>query len=420
MSKDESPNTSADKDARPIEVDFPLQKVSQESVREKNIRHGHISTLHIWWSRKPLAASRASILAALLPDNPIKRHEYLKLIERLAPWEDAKANSRALLLQQARALIREAFGGRAPRVLDPFAGGGSIPLEAMRLGCETYALDYNPIAVLLNRCVLEYPARFGAPDSVSSVPLPPSDAPSQATLLVDVPAPSPLLLAVQAWGDWVLHEARKRLERFYPPDPDGSIPVGYYWMRTVPCQNPSCGAEIPLTANLWLAKKDQKEVALKIVPERAQRRVAFQIVGQEGEPIDFDPERGTVARAHVECPLCGGVIDDKTTRRLFQEGKAGQRMVAVVLHHPNHRGKRYRLAAEADGGPHPPAQAEPHGVRGRPAEGWGMGPGRGAPAAAAERPGFRGLCAKSGAWSRCPMSRCRRWKRSVFESSATV
>jgi putative DNA methylase len=364
-----------------IETAFPLQKVSAESVREKNIRHGHISTLHIWWSRKPLAASRASILAALLPDDPATRHEHLKLIEQLAPWEAVANGGSPSLLQRARALIRAAFGGRAPRVLDPFAGGGSIPLEAMRLGCETYALDYNPVAVLLNRCILEYPTRFGAPDSVPSVPLPPRDDSTPSPLLEDAPTRSPLLLAVQAWGDWVLRQAQKGgahgsapLQDFYPPDPDGSIPVGYYWMRTIPCQNPTCGAEIPLTANWWLAKKDKRQIALKIVPDHAHKRVEFEIVGQNGEPIPFDPERGTVARANVECPLCGSVIDDKTTRRLFQEGKAGQRMVAVVLHHPQQRGKRYRLATERDMEAYRAAERELLRVCARLREEWGMEP----------------------------------------------
>jgi putative DNA methylase len=372
-----------------IETAFPLQKVSAESVREKNIRHGHISTLHIYWARRPLAASRASILAALLPDDPATRHEHLKLIEQLAPWEAVSNSGSTSPLQRARALIREAFGGRAPRVLDPFAGGGSIPLEAMRLGCETYALDYNPVAVLLNRCVLEYPTRFGAPDSAPSVPLPPRDDSTPSPLLEDAPTCSPLLLAVQAWGDWVLQEARQRLQRFYPPDPDGSIPVGYIWARTVPCQNPTCGAEIPLMRQTWLAKKDNKKVALKIVPDHAHKRVEFEIVGQNGEPIPFDPERGTVARANVECPLCGSVIDDQTTRRLFQEGKAGQRMVAVVLHHPQQRGKRYRLATERDMEAHRVAEQELWRVCARLREEWGMEPVPDEPLPPLETLGFR-------------------------------
>ena len=165
---------------RLIEVDFPIRKVSEESVREKNIRHGHISTLHIWWARRPLAASRATALAALLPDDPARREELLALVRDISPWEVVSGvGSQAIhrrrnamngattnsltnpLIERARELIREAYGGRAPRVLDCFAGGGAIPLEALRLGCETYALDYNPVAVLINKAVLEYPQKFG-------------------------------------------------------------------------------------------------------------------------------------------------------------------------------------------------------------------------------------------------------------------
>ncbi|MDW8224372.1 MAG: DUF1156 domain-containing protein, partial [Gemmatales bacterium] len=223
----------------------------------------------IWWARRPLAASRATALAALLPDDPARREKLVDLVSQIAPWEvvSGKIVGGDYLLEEARAAIRDAFGGRAPRVLDPFAGGGAIPLEAMRLGCETYALDYNPVAVLLNKAVLEFPKKFG-------------------TKLLD---------AVRQWGNWVLDEARRELEGFYPRDPDGSIPVGYYWMRTIPCQNPACGAEIPLTANWWLAKKDKKKVALRLVPNRAAKSVDVEIVGQKGEPIDFDPEEGTVA-----------------------------------------------------------------------------------------------------------------------------
>jgi putative DNA methylase len=335
-----------------IEVDFPLRKVSEESVREKNIRHGHISTLHIWWARRPLAASRATALAALLPDEPGQREELLALVRDIAPWE-VVSNGNAPQIEKARERIREAFGGRAPRVLDPFAGGGAIPLEALRLGCETYALDYNPVAVLLNKAVLEYPQKFGQPDSVSNVPLPlRSEEHSQSNLeLLEVSAErgdNPLLQAVSAWGKWILEEARKELEQFYPKDADGSIPVGYIWARTLPCQNPACGAEIPLMRQTWLAKKDKKKIALRLIPNQHARRIDAQIVGADGCPIDFDPEEGTVSRAHVRCPLCGGTIDDKTTRRLFREGKSSQRLMAVVLHHQKRTGKTYRLPTERD------------------------------------------------------------------------
>jgi len=338
MNKDTNP--------RLIEADFPLRKVSEESVREKNIRHGHISTLHIWWARRPLAASRTTALAALLPDDPSRREAFLRLVRDLAPWEAVQKNNPDL--EKARALIREAFGGRAPRVLDPFAGGGSIPLEALRLGCETYALDYNPVAVLINKAVLEFPQKFARPDQVKTVPLPPRLEKHLLSKAAGERADNPLLRAVSAWGKWVLEEARKELERFYPKDPNGSIPVGYIWARTLPCKNPACGVEIPLMRQTWLAKKDRKTIALRLIPNREERRVEAEIVGANGEPIDFDPEEGTVSRAHVRCPLCGGTIDDNTTRQLFREGKSGQRMMVVVLHHPNRTGKTYRLPTERD------------------------------------------------------------------------
>jgi adenine-specific DNA methylase len=365
-------------DARLIEVDFPLRKISEESVREKNIRHGHISTLHIWWARKPLAVSRATALAALLPEEPAQREELLALVRDIAPWE-VVANGNAPQIEKARERIREAFSGRAPRVLDCFAGGGAIPLEALRLGCETYALDYNPVAVLLNKAVLEFPQKFGQPGSVSNVPLPPrsKEHPQSNLELLEVSAEraeSPLLQAVSAWGKWILKEARKELEQFYPKDPDGSLPVGYYWMRTVPCQNPACGVEIPLTANWWLVKKDMRKIALKLISNRHARRIDAQIVGTDGRPLDFDPEEGTVSRAHVRCPVCDGTIDDKTTRKLFREGKSGQRMMAVVLHHPNRPGKTYRLPTESDLQAYRAAEAALEEKRARLREEWGIDP----------------------------------------------
>jgi putative DNA methylase len=363
---------------RLIEADFPLRTVSEESVREKNIRHGHISTLHIWWARRPLAASRATALAALLPDDPRRREGLFTLLREISPWE-AVANGNAPQIEKARRLLREAFGGRAPRVLDCFAGGGAIPLEALRLGCETYALDYNPVAVLINKAVLEFPQKFGRPNQVKAVPLPPASQNHSQTdgRLLDVevePVENPLLQAVSAWGKWILEEARKELEQFYPKDADGSIPVGYIWARTLPCQNPACGTEIPLMRQTWLAKKDKRKVALKLIPNQHARRVGVEIVGQDGRPMDFDPEEGTVSRAHVRCPLCGGTIDDKTTRKLFREGKSGQRLMAVVLHHPKRTGKTYRLPSKRDLEAYHAAETALEQKRARLREEWGIDP----------------------------------------------
>jgi putative DNA methylase len=325
-------------DKRLIEVDFPLKEVSEESVKEKNIRHGHISTLHIWWARRPLAASRATTYAALIPapNNDEELREKLKFVAELSKWENSLNQQ---LIGKARKEILDFFDGRAPRVLDCFAGGGSIPLEALRLGCETYALEYNPVAVLILKAALEYPQKY----SNLKVRI---EKAEQKTLSGEVEAKEvpKLLYDVQKWGNWVLEEARKEIGRFYPQDPDGSIPVGYIWARTVKCQNPSCGAEIPLVRQTWLAKKENKKIAYKIIPRG--NKVKFEI--REGKEIDFDPSRGTVAKAKVLCPCCNSGLSDKEVRKQFQEGKAGQRMIAVVLHNPKKHGKTYRLAKEKD------------------------------------------------------------------------
>ena len=163
------------------------------------------------------------------------------------------------------------------------------------------------------------------------------------------PTSNPLLAAVKYWGNWVLEEARKELAEFYPPDPDGAIPVGYIWARTIPCQNPACGAEIPLMRSFWLAKKDKKRVALYPMVERGERpAVRFHIVGDGYElwPEGFSPEEGTISNAVATCPLCKSVVDNETTHRLFWEGIAGQRLVATA--YSGSSGKNYRIATAND------------------------------------------------------------------------
>ncbi|MEM3480933.1 MAG: DUF1156 domain-containing protein [Candidatus Korarchaeum sp.] len=318
-----------------IDVSFPINEVSKESVRERNIRHGHISTLHIWWARKPLAASRATSYAALIPapESEEELREKGKFIAELSRWENSLNEK---ILKRAREDILRTNGGKPPKVLDPFAGGGSIPLECLRLGCEVHAGGYNPVAVLILKCTLEYPQRYAKPDEAG-----------QLTLTGGSAAVPKLLRDVERWGKWVLEEARKEIGRFYPRDPDGSIPVGYIWARTIPCQNPSCGAEIPLMRKFWLAKKTKRKIALK--PYVKDGRVEFEVVGQGSEfPKDFDPSKGTVKGARVRCLVCGSTIDEKTVRKLFQQGKAGQRMVVAVLRSPKFKGKFYRITNERD------------------------------------------------------------------------
>jgi len=349
-------------DKRFIEESFPVKEVSVESVREKNIRHGHISTLHIWWARRPLASSRATNYAALIPA-PKNIEEWQRerdFIIELCKWENSNNEQ---LLERARRKILEANGGVPPKVLDPFGGGGSIPLEALRLGCETYSNDLNPVAVLIQKCTLEYPQKYGKPISKRQylAERPKLKSPFEGGFrgmsldFDDTEMVNPLVEDVKYWGNWVLQEAKKEIGKFYPQEPDGSIPVGYIWARTVPCQNLACGAEIPLMRQYWLAKKNNKKVALyPFVDHSAEANgrspLQFKIIGDGYEkwPAGFVPENGSVSRAVATCPVCGSMVEAKSTRKLFQDGKSGQRMIAVVTHKPGTSGKKYRIATERD------------------------------------------------------------------------
>ena len=353
-------------DKRFIEESFPIKEVSEHSAREKNIRHGHISTLHIWWARRPLASSRATNYAALIPA-PKDIEEWEKkrqFIIELSKWENSLNNA---IIEKARKDILKANGGK-PKVLDPFAGGGAIPLEALHLGCETYAGEYNPVAVLILKCTLEYPQKYG----------------------------EKIVKDVKKWGEWVLEEAKKEIGKFYPADKsgyfgegEGATPVGYIWARTIKCENPQCNAEIPLMRQFWLAKKANKKVAL--YPYVEGKEVKFKIVGDgyEKMPSGFDPSKGTVSRAIATCPVCGHVIEAKNVRKQFQEGKAGQRMIAVVLHNKNKKGKFYRIANKEDMKAYKEAEKFLEEKREKLKQEWGIDPVPDEPLPPKETLGFR-------------------------------
>ncbi len=321
-------------DTRFIEEVFPVKEVSEESAREKNIRHGHISTLHIWWARRPLAASRSTIYASFIPYKGDMHYiqSEKEFISTLAKWESIQRKD---IIDKAREKIKEHYGEHI-KVLDPFAGGGSIPLEAARLGLESYALDYNPVAVLINRAELEYPAKYGKPGKVKH---------RQGGMLKEREVDNVLAEEVKYWGSWVIEKAKEEIGRFYEGE-DGEEIVGYIWARTIKC--PVCGTEIPLQRQYWLAKKKNKKVAL--YPYVEDGKIEFKIVGDGYEPMPegFDPGKGTVKRGNVTCPVCMAETKVKRVREIFQSGESGERLMVVVYKKKGRSGKHYRLPTERD------------------------------------------------------------------------
>jgi len=289
-------------DRRYIENNFPVSEVSG------NYRIREISSLHKWWSRSSLESSSGVIYSSLISssdDNEIKES-----IVKLAGREGTN------ITEIARANILKSLQN-PPKVLDPYAGGGSIPFESLRLGCETYAFDYNPVAVLIEKCLLEYPQQFGPKLSKDFL----------------------------RWMDWIYSELKDEVGKYYSSEANSFI-TSYLWARTIPCQNPACGAEIPLMRTLWLVNKKNRKIAL--VPQIKNGEVEFEIIGGEEIPQDFDPGKGTVNRAIAECLVCGSTIESKLTRKLFQEGHSGNRMVAVTFYQTSSRSKSYRLPEKKD------------------------------------------------------------------------
>ena len=315
---------------RIIEVALPVEEVSEQG-RGKN----QIAGIHKWWARRPLGPSRATAYAALV-DNPVNKLSQNRnladddntasflpkhnFIAELSKWENAL---KPLWIQQAKEDILESHGGEPPKVLDPFGGRGAIPLEAQRLGCETYSSDLNPVAVLIQKCTLEYPQKYG----------------------------QRLHDDVKKWGDRILTQVTEELADFYSKEPDDSDIFAYIWARTLPCQNFSCDAVIPLMSQFWLAKN--KKIA--IFPYNKDGQVAFRIVGPGHAPMpnNFDPSKGTVKNAIVTCPLpnCRHTIPAKETRQLFQSGEASERMVAIATKHlikGKQYHKQYHIATNED------------------------------------------------------------------------
>jgi putative DNA methylase len=305
---------------RLAEVDFPIAVVSRHSVREKSICHGHPSTLHLWWARRPLAACRAVLMALLLPDpcdpncpeefkqrarnilprvqgtpgakDVDLRKELLRFIGDFANWDNS---ANPTYLEAARGLVRTAHGKEPPLVVDPFAGGGSIPLEALRIGCDAFASDLNPVACLILK-----------------------------TLLEDIPRHGPSLAGeLRRVGAEIKGKAEKDLAELYPADADGSRPIAYLWARTITCDN--CGAEIPLMRSFWLSKKAGRKQALKFRVARDGRGSAETEFHVFQPRQDSEVPASTVSRARATCLCCRSTMSPERVRALLraQHGGAG-------------------------------------------------------------------------------------------------
>ena len=355
---------------RLIEVDLPIKRISAHARREKSIRHGHISTLHIWWARRPLAACRAVICAALWPDpadplcpesfretartlmrdwaqnhkdllgeesfgrfvnlqrNPSEleddeklRAALLDFIADFANWDNSTVGE---YLDTSRALTQsahEALGGAPgtrPLVVDPFAGGGSIPLEALRVGADAFASDLNPVPVLLNRVVLEYIPRYG----------------------------QRLSDEVRKWGEWIKREAEKELAQFYPKDGNGATPITYLWARTIQCEGPECGAEVPLVRSFLLGKREGSATGLHLKISRSKKVIAYKLE-QAKSPDSFS--NGTLRRGSATCPVCGYTVPGARVRKQAaakQGGADAARLLAVYCDSP--KGRFYREPNQRD------------------------------------------------------------------------
>ncbi len=322
---------------RLIEVSLPLAKISEQVVREKAIRRGHISSLHTWWARRPQTLMRALIFASLLPEPETKeeRYELDTLLENLLEMESA-ADERNPALQTAIQLVQESFPNELPRLLDPFMGSGTTGVEALRLGCETHAVDLNPVAYLIQLGALVFPKQFA-----------PNNGLTQSALLTyDKIAYPTLSEAIRRWGAWVGKEVEKELGHLYK-NPIGDEPINaYLWARTVQCPNPTCGVEVPLVRQWWLAKK--KGLMLKPLIDPQSHEITFTIVPyDEIKKSSFDPNTGSIFRGTATCLVCKQALPTTYIHSEAHAKRLGARPL-VVIDTQKGKGKTYRLFTPED------------------------------------------------------------------------
>ncbi|MDV6303539.1 DUF1156 domain-containing protein [Rhodococcus cerastii] len=285
-----------------IEAELPLVQVNRESAKEKSLRHGHISTLHLWWARRPLSMSRTVVFGSLMPDpdNEPERRDLLTKVGGAAAFEHSKKGGEML-----RKELRSAWPERPPRVLDCFAGGGAIPLEASRLGCEVHALDINPVAHLIQLATLDYPLRYR------------EQGEGGGYRLID---------DLNHWSEWISSRAETELAPHFPK-PGKGRPAIYFWCRTMRCPDGACGREIPLLKSRKLADSGRRTVRVDLTV--SGDTIAITVAA--GKPTDgSDWTEGTTKASSVTCPACGTTAPAKEVRLYAKNIGFGARLYAVM------------------------------------------------------------------------------------------
>ena len=354
-----------------IEVDLPLAEINRESAREKSIRHGHPSTLHLWWARRPLAACRAVIFASMVDDPsacpeefPVEedqraeRGRLHELIKRLVVWENS---SDANLLAEARyeiarsvarshgepppdkdspAAVLEYLNCQAQPIYDPFCGGGSIPLEAQRLGMRAVGSDLNPVAVLITKALIELPPKFAnrPPVNPEADPMGLTTGKGKRQKQISWRGAAGLADDIRYYGRKMREMAWERIGQLYPqvklPDGGEATVIAWLWARTVPCPNPACGVAMPLLRTFQVSKKRGNEHWTKPLVDRAARTVSFVVQNHN----DGVPAEGTVNRNGATCVACGSVSPLAYVREQSRAGHLGEVMTTIVA-----EGDRKRL-----------------------------------------------------------------------------
>ena len=312
-----------------IEVALPLEAINAASSREKSIRHGHPSTLHLWWARRPLAAARAVIWASLVDDPSShpdefpteeaqnkERQRLFGILEELVKWENSNNEE---VLAEAKAEIMKSTNGNPPALLDPFAGGGAIPLEAQRLGLEAHASDLNPVAVMINKAMIEIPPKFTGQ--------PPVNPESRRKLGGEWKGAQGLAEDVRYYGEWMKKEAFERIGNLYPKvkDENGQehTVIAWIWARTVKCPNPACGCEMPLANSFELSKKKGKEAYIQPIIEG--KAIHYEV--KYGKAAPKPPKTG---RGQFKCICCGEPVPRDYIKSEGQAKRIGATLMAIV------------------------------------------------------------------------------------------